>query len=124
MPPRNGNYTCDGLQITGTNCTFDCNLGYNLVGSERRECLRNNEWSGNPTSCEILHCDELTGLENGNIILPCDTRLSSTCRVVCSSGFYTNSTNPFQECEITPNNVAIWSEPPQCIGMYVLFHYL
>ena len=119
MTPRNGNYTCDGPQITGTICTFECNLGYNLVGSERRECLRNNEWSGNTTSCEILHCEELDGPENGNVILPCGTRLGSICRVDCSSGFYTNITNPFQECQLTPGNVLMWSEPPQCNGMYV-----
>ena len=117
MRPRNGNYTCDGPQITGTICTFECDLGYNLVGSERRECLRNNEWSGIATSCEILHCDDLEGPENGDVVLPCSTRLRSTCRVDCSSGFYTNLTNPFQECQITPDNVAVWSEPPQCIGM-------
>ena len=118
MRPRNGYYTCDGLQITGTNCTFECNLGYNLVGSERRECLRNNEWSGNTTSCEILHCDELIGPENGNVVLPCNRRLNSSCIVQCSSGFYSNETNPFQRCQRTSDNIAIWSEPPQCIGMF------
>ena len=117
MTPRNGNYTCDGPQITGTVCTFECNLGYNLVGSESRECLHNSEWSGNTTSCEVLHCEELDGPENGNVILPCDTRLGSICRVGCSSGFYTNITNSFQECQLTPGNNAIWSEPPQCNGM-------
>ena len=116
MTPANGNYSCNGSQITGTVCTFECNLGYNLVGSERRECLRNNEWSGTVTSCQILHCEELAGPENGNVVLPCNTRLGSICRVTCSSGFYTNSTNPLQECQVTPENVAVWSEALQCIG--------
>jgi len=120
MAPRNGNYTCDGPQITGTECTFECNLGYNLAGSKTRECLPNNEWSGNASSCKILHCDELDGPENGNVVLPCASRLGSNCRIVCISGFYSNSTNPFQNCQVTPDNSAVWSEPPQCIGTYIL----
>ena len=121
MTPRNGNFTCDGPQITGTVCDFDCNLGYNLVGPETRECMSNNEWSGNTSSCEIIHCGTLDGPENGNIILPCNTRLRSNCQIVCAPGFYTTSENPFQECQlVTANNTALWSQPPQCIGTYVI----
>ena len=122
MTPRNGNLTCDGPQITGTVCTFDCNLGYSLAGSQERHCLTNNEWSGNSSTCEILHCDDLNGPENGDVLLPCNTRLRSSCRIVCSSGFYTTSPNPFQECRVTPDNVAVWSEPPQCIGMSLVLY--
>ena len=124
MTPRNGNFTCDGPQITGAVCTFDCNLGYSLAGSQERHCLTNNEWSGNTSSCEILHCDDLNGPENGDVGLPCNTRLRSSCRIVCSSGFYTTSPNPFQECQVTPDNVAVWSEPPQCIGMSLVYSYI
>ena len=119
MIPRSGNYTCDGPQITGTMCTFECNLGYNLVGSITRECLPNNEWSGNVSTCEILHCSELDAPENGAVILPCNSELGSNCRISCSAGFYTTSDNPFQQCQVTPDNVAVWSEPPQCIGKCV-----
>ena len=119
MQPRNGNFTCDGPQITGTVCSFDCNLGYNLAGSKERECLSNNEWSGNTTTCEILHCDGLNNQENSRVILPCNTRLGTYCKVECSPGFYTNATNRLQKCQLTPNNVAVWSQPPQCIGMCI-----
>ena len=120
MTPRNGNLTCDGPQTTGTVCSFDCDHGYNLVGSEERECLTNNEWSGNTSSCEILQCDDLSGPMNGNVLLPCDARLGSSCGIMCSSGFYTTSPNPFQVCQVTPDNDAVWSDPPQCIGTYVI----
>lgn len=116
MTPRYGNLTCDGPQITGATCTFDCSLGYSLAGSQERQCLTSNEWSGNTSSCEILHCNELNGPENGDVVIPCNTRLRSSCQIVCSSGFYTTSLYPFQECHVTPNNTAVWSQPPQCIG--------
>ena len=121
MTPRNGNYTCGGPQVTGTTCTFECNHGYKLVGSKERECLRSNEWSGNTTSCEILHCDELDSTENSLVVLPCGTRLRTRCMITCISGFYINSSSPFRECQVTPwpDNFAVWSEPPECIGMCV-----
>ena len=119
MTPRGGNYTCDGPQITGTMCTFECNLGYNLAGPITRECLPNNEWSGNVSTCKILSCSELTGSDNSSVDLPCNKRLRSRCRISCSPGFYTTSDNPFQQCIVRSDNVAVWSEPPQCIGKYI-----
>lgn len=121
MKPRNGNYTCNGAQVTGAVCTFECNLGYKLVGSKERECLHSNEWSGNTTSCEILHCDVLSSPANSRVGIPCGTRLGTRCRIDCSTGFYTNLTDPFQECNVTADNVAVWSKPPQCIGMHTSY---
>ena len=116
MDPRNGQYTCDGPQVTGTACRLKCNRGYKLVGAKRRKCLSTSNWSENNSFCEILRCDELNNPENASIILPCATELGSTCRIVCSLGFYTNSTNVTQECELVNENTTKWSEPPKCIG--------
>jgi len=113
---RNGLYNCSGPLITGTECTAQCNHGYGLNGSPERECLSNSVWSGNASSCEILHCDVLRDPENGSIVLPCFTRLHTSCRIMCSSGFYTTSENPIQQCIVTDDNVAIWSDPPECAG--------
>ena len=124
MRPRNGNFTCDGPQITKTVCSFDCNLGYNLVGSKERECQSNNEWSGNATFCEILHCDRINNPENALVILPCNRRLGSYCEVECLDTFYTNETVRFQQCQVTSDNVAFWSQPPQCIGKCISYVFI
>ena len=116
MRPRNGRYGCDGPQVTEAICSFECNLGYNLIGSKERECLSSSKWSGNTSSCEILHCEELYNPTNGNVILPCATKLGTTCKISCSPGFYTNSTNSIQQCKSTDNKTAVWSVPPECIG--------
>ena len=36
----------------GTVCSFACNVGYNLTGSSRRQCLKNEKWSGLGSSCQ------------------------------------------------------------------------
>ena len=116
MDPRNGQYTCDGPQVTGAVCRLKCNRGYELVGAKRRKCLSTSKWSENSSYCDILHCDELSNPENGNVVLPCGTELGTTCRIVCSLGYYTNSTNLTQECELVNETATEWSEPPECIG--------
>ena len=121
MIPPNGNISCDGTQTTGTVCTFECNKGYVLSGSPERVCLPTNEWSGSPTSCEILHCERLNNPENGNIILPCDTKFGAICNVQCSEGYYSDVSNPVQVCQLV-NGTVIWSDPPKCNGNK--FHWL
>ena len=116
MELRNGQYTCDGPQVTGTTCRLKCNRGYKVVGAKKRKCLSTSKWSENDSFCEILHCDELKNPENASIILPCATELGTTCRTVCSLGFYTNSTNLTQHCELVNETVTEWSKPPKCIG--------
>jgi len=117
MSLRNGEYICDGAQVTGAVCNFKCEHGYRLIGSDERQCLRTSMWSGNATSCQVLHCKELSNPENGSVILPCPTRLNTTCRISCSPGFYSVAQNLIQQCEVTDENVAVWSEvPDSCIG--------
>ena len=116
MNPRNGQYICDGPQVTGAVCRLKCNRGYELVGAKKRECLSTNNWSENNSNCEILHCDELNNPGNANVILPCATELGAKCQIVCSLGFYTNSTNITQECKLVNESTTQWSEPAKCIG--------
>ena len=115
MMPTNGNINCDGTQITGAVCSFECNEGYVLNGSSERICLPTNEWSGSVTKCEPLHCERLTNPENGNIILPCATTFGTICNLQCSEGYYSNEVNPVQVCKLLNGNVK-WSDPPKCNG--------
>ena len=98
MMPANGNISCDGAQTTGTICNFECEEGYMLNGSPERTCLPTNQWSGNITSCDVLHCERLNNPENGNVILPSDTEFGTVCNVQCSEGYYSDSANPVQVC--------------------------
>ena len=49
--PLNGTMNCSGL-VTDTSCSFSCDPGYDLVGSQFRTCLPFSRWSGNLTFCK------------------------------------------------------------------------
>ena len=58
--PDNGMIDCslggDGVPTNGDTCTFTCNDGFELSGSQSRRCrIRNNRgrWTGNPTTCNM-----------------------------------------------------------------------
>ena len=50
--PNNGMMICslsdDGAPST---CSFTCNTGYKLTGSDTRTCQSNGSWSGSETIC-------------------------------------------------------------------------
>ena len=53
--PNNGTITCslgyDGVPSYEDNCSFTCNTGYQLTGSDTRICQSNGSWSGNEAIC-------------------------------------------------------------------------
>ena len=54
--PNNGMITCtlgdDGVSSFEDTCSFTCNTGYDLTGSDTRTCQSNGSWSGNEAMCE------------------------------------------------------------------------
>ena len=53
--PTNGNVTCSsgrvGVGYEGDTCSFTCNTGYELTGSDTRTCQSDRSWSGTDTVC-------------------------------------------------------------------------
>ena len=50
--PANGWHNCGlGSHYYSTTCSFTCNTGYELSGSNTRTCLSDGSWSGYNTSC-------------------------------------------------------------------------
>ena len=65
-------------------CTFSCNGGYKLQGSNNGTCLANQSWSGGLASCVPLNCT----LPNGVIPSPsCSLVYQSQCTLSCDEGF-------------------------------------
>ena len=55
-PPSDGVITlCSsggmGVGYEGDTCSFTCNTGYELTGSDTRTCQSNGSWSGTETIC-------------------------------------------------------------------------
>ena len=40
-----------GVGYEGDTCSFTCNTGYELTGSDTRTCQSDGRWSGNETVC-------------------------------------------------------------------------
>ena len=54
--PNNGTVSCslgdDKVSSYEDTCSFTCNTGYELTGSDTRICQSDRSWSGNETICE------------------------------------------------------------------------
>ena len=56
LTPVNGEIiTCSsdglGMSYEGDTCSFTCNTGYEIIGSDTRTCLNNGFWSGTNITC-------------------------------------------------------------------------
>jgi len=53
--PNNGMITCSlrdgGVPSYEDTCSFTCNTGYELTGSDTRTCQNNGSWSGSADMC-------------------------------------------------------------------------
>ena len=53
--PRNGSVNCslgdDGVPSYEDTCSFTCNTGYELTGSDTRTCQSDGSWSGTDDVC-------------------------------------------------------------------------
>ena len=53
--PNNGKLNCtlgdDGVPSYEDTCSFTCNAGYELTGSDTRTCQSDGSWSGTETLC-------------------------------------------------------------------------
>jgi len=98
----------DGVPSYEDTCSFSCNTGYELTGSDTRTCQSNGNWSGNETMCSrgengvcinvcfsdvfyIVLCPSLTDPNNG--LINCslgNNRVPSfedICSFTCNTGY-------------------------------------
>ena len=69
----------------GAVVTYDCILGYNLIGSTSRTCLVNGTWSGTVPVCRVINCSDPGTPNNGSRILG-GTGLLLTVEYSCDEG--------------------------------------
>ncbi|XP_071421096.1 P-selectin-like isoform X2 [Pithys albifrons albifrons] len=91
--PDWGELNCSHLHedfAFGSTCAFSCQMGFALIGSERRECMTTGTWTGNTTQCEAITCPVLSAPDQGE--LNCSHQhgnftFGSTCVFSCQTGF-------------------------------------
>ena len=113
----NGALQCPNGATTGVfedTCTFSCNGGYELQGSNSGTCLADQSWSGGDPICVVLNCSTSPPLDNSQLQLPCDTQYRSTCTTVCVDG-YAGPVASYT-CDIIDvgNNIVDWKGTTSC----------
>ena len=130
--PSNGTINCslgdDGVPSYEDTCSYTCNTGYELTGSDTRRCQSDGSWSGSPGSCTIMECS-ISSLPIDSIIPEsCDNTYQSMCELQCPEGF--NGTGgSLYACNISGSSVMwmpvgdVWS----CEGgnfMFIKFYVI
>ena len=92
LTPINGILQCLNGTTIGVfedTCTFSCNAGYELQGSNNGTCLANQSWSGGDPLCKLLECSDVTMVTDGILTSSsCDAMTyQSQCTVSCDEGF-------------------------------------
>ena len=90
--PANGEITsCSsgrvGVGYEGDTCSFTCNTGYDLTGSDTRTCQSYGNWSGSPVSCIIMECPSSSLPMNSMLAESCSSTYQSVCELQCQEGF-------------------------------------
>ena len=68
-------------------CSFTCNTGYELTGSDTRTCQSDGSWSGSPVSCIIMECPSSSLPMNSMLAESCSSTYQSMCELQCQEGF-------------------------------------
>ena len=63
--PQDGSKDCSGDQF-GQKCSFMCDTGFDLSGSEERTCQADGTWTGVPVHCTKATCGLLPKVKNEN----------------------------------------------------------
>ncbi|NWT79095.1 LYAM3 protein, partial [Lanius ludovicianus] len=99
--PEQGDLNCSHLHgdfAFGSVCTFSCQMGFALMGSDSRECTAMGTWTGDAPHCEgraaataqAIKCSALTIPKMGQAAcshLHGDFTFGSTCAFSCQTGF-------------------------------------
>ncbi|XP_076346234.1 sushi, von Willebrand factor type A, EGF and pentraxin domain-containing protein 1-like isoform X1 [Tachypleus tridentatus] len=83
--PEHGHVILSEL-IVGSSATYQCDVGYQLVGPSFRTCLMDQQWNHHEPRCEAILCPKPSELENGHAIVY-DLRFNSVVEYVCNKGY-------------------------------------
>ena len=108
--PNNGMINCSledvGIYSYEDTCSFTCNTGYELSGSDTRTCQSGGSWSGSLVSCIIMECPSSSLPMNSMLAESCSSTYQSICELQCQEGF--NGTgDPSYMCVVLSNGSSV-----------------
>ncbi|XP_062512645.1 CUB and sushi domain-containing protein 1-like [Corticium candelabrum] len=97
----------------GTVVTVICNTGYILVGSNRRECLSSQTWSGD-SACIGLQCSPSLSVRNARFVYKSNGS-ESVLMLVCDTGYSADGTLQAM-CSISGRRLYV-QHPRSCMAI-------
>ncbi|XP_041954523.1 membrane cofactor protein-like isoform X5 [Alosa sapidissima] len=107
----NGEYQFpDGIEF-GAEIIAVCNIGFQIIGENKRTCQANGEWNGREAVCEAVTCPPPPPVTNGDLKLPSEEyyNFGDVVQYMCSNGYSLFGENNVH-CLVHGN----WSEKPRC----------
>ncbi|CAH3141747.1 unnamed protein product [Porites lobata] len=118
--PAGGSKVCTMDNMYGSECSFECQPGYIMLGSAKRTCEKNltssfGFWTGNDTMCELVRCpllpppphSVLSGCGFGSIY----NVFGDKCLYDCDIGYLKINGSSERVCQAN----GTWSgQPPDC----------
>ncbi|XP_039256087.2 P-selectin-like [Styela clava] len=87
--PVNGRMSCTNGARVGSSCSFECSLGYNLIGSDDVLCQLNGNWENQPPRCERIRCQsQQDAPTNGAVVCSSQNLYDSICQFTCNTGYF------------------------------------
>ena len=100
--PSNGMINCslgdDGVPSYEDRCSYTCNTGFELAGSQRI-CQSDGRWSGLPVSCIVMECPLSALPMNSMFSESCSSTYQSECELQCQEG-YNGIGDPSYMCDV------------------------
>lgn len=78
----------------GSVAHYECDSSFRLVGTGRRICQPNGQWSGSLPSCMLIDCGPPESPQNGLVVLRNGTTLGARATYQCKVGFRLSSEEP------------------------------
>ena len=109
--PTNGILHCPNgpTSAIGDTCTFSCNPGYQLQGSQNGTCLMGYNWSGGLRTCVPYRCPNRISTSNTTFVSlvnsTCAQTYLSQCRIYCLDGFI--GEDVVYVCDITSDSTVL-----------------
>ncbi|XP_078481037.1 sushi, von Willebrand factor type A, EGF and pentraxin domain-containing protein 1-like isoform X3 [Ciona intestinalis] len=109
VAPQNGSIvTSSPDNIYGSDVTFDCDVGFFLIGSATTRCGDSNddgigEWTNQAPVCDRITCSPLNPPDNGVFIASQSLHFGATLVTRCLEGYYLVG-NPTLLCKDGDNN--------------------
>lgn len=112
-----GDISCDGTGEVGTECAFECNVGYRLRGARTTVCEFQSggaKWSDHLPICEH-YCGPLpTSMENGKVVCDGTGELGTKCQFSCPGEAFELEGHSVITCSLVDDHAQWDYENPTC----------